>query len=59
MEVSNEILFGLIGMGAIVIGFQLKINRCLGKLEGNYSSLNSRVKTIAESYLSHLDKKPK
>jgi len=59
MEVSTEILIGLFGMGAAVIGFQLKINRCLGKLEANYSSLNSRVKTIAESYLQHLDKKPK
>jgi len=59
MEVSPEILIAGIGIGAAVIGFQLKINRCIGKLEANYSTLDSRLKTIAESYLQHLDKKPK
>jgi hypothetical protein len=54
-----QVLMAIITIGGILIGFNLKINRCIGRLEGKYQSLDSRLKTIAESYLQHLDKKPK
>lgn len=54
-----QVLMSMIIIGTAIIGFQLKINRCLGRLESNYRNLDSRLKTIAESYLSHLDKKGK
>ncbi|MCK5600937.1 hypothetical protein KAR91_03650 [Candidatus Pacearchaeota archaeon] len=51
-----QVLIASITIGGAIIAFQFKINRCLGKMEANYKNLDSRLKTIAESYLSHLDK---
>jgi len=52
-----HVIISVIGIGGAIIGFQLKINRCIGRLESSVSDLDSRLKTIAESYLGHLDKK--
>jgi len=52
-----QVLLTILAIGGALIGFNLKINRCIGRLEAKYSSLDSRLKTIAESYLNHLDKK--
>ncbi len=52
-----HVLTALIAVGGAILAFMFKINRCIGRLESKYESLNERVKTIANSYLDHLDKK--
>ena len=52
-----QVLTAVLIIGGAVIGFQLKINRCFGRLEARVDQIDSRLKTIAESYLGHLDKK--
>ncbi len=47
----------LIGIGASILGFLFKINRCLGRHEGEIDGLKETIDRIAKSFLSHLDKK--
>jgi len=51
-----HVLVTALGVGGAILGFQLKINRCIGRLESNVYDLSLRLNTIANSYLSHLDK---
>ncbi|KKN37571.1 hypothetical protein LCGC14_0762110 [marine sediment metagenome] len=52
-----HVLVVLVGVGGSIIAYLYKINRCLGKQEGRLDSLEKSFGRIAESLLSHLDKK--
>lgn len=52
-----HVLVVLVGVGGSIIAYLYKINRCLGKQEGRLDSLEKSFGRIAESLLSHLDRK--
>ena len=58
MEADTLTIIGiLVTIGGIIITFLFKINRCIGRHEGEIKGLRESLDRIAKSLLSHLDKK--
>ncbi len=62
----SDLIFGIepahvlgvvIALGGSILGFLIKIIRCQGKQEGRLDGLEKTLERIANSLLSHLDKK--
>jgi hypothetical protein len=53
----GHVLTTVIIIGGAIAGFMFKINRCIGRQEGEIKGIKERLDTLVNSYLGHLDKK--
>ena len=51
-----QVLATTIIIGGAILGFMFKINRCVGRQEGELKGIKDRLDILANSYLEHLDK---
>ena len=53
----SHVLAVLLAIGGGLFGILWKINRCVGRHEGEIKGMKERFETFVKSYLDHLDKK--